>query len=105
MNAKLLISLIESIYLIYMFNFFKTNIDFNVFASPTNHWFKHLTGNEYGVRICLFGQILSIPVHYYLLRVIFINHLTIIQHMEYILRILYMILMQLYIYYQFGLNY
>ena len=61
MNAKLLISLIESIYLIYMFNFFKTKIDFNMFASPTNHWFKHLTGNEYGVRICLFGQILSVP--------------------------------------------
>ena len=61
MNIRLLISIIESTYLIYMFNFFKTYIDFNVFASPTNYWFKHLIGNEYGIRICLFGQILSVP--------------------------------------------
>ena len=63
MNIRLLISIIESMYLIYMFNFFKTDIDFNVFTSPTNYWFKHLTGNEYGIRICLFGQILSVPGH------------------------------------------
>ena len=51
------ISLLESIYLIYMFLFFKTNIDFNVFDTPKGWWFEHLVGNHYGLRICPFGRI------------------------------------------------
>lgn len=54
---KLYVSLIESLYLIYMFHFFETSIDFNWFVSPQSYWFKHLIGNEKGLRICPFGRI------------------------------------------------
>lgn len=59
---KLYISLLESIYLIYMFHFFKTSIDCNAFVDPLfnipkNDIFKHLIGNEKGLRICPFGRI------------------------------------------------
>ena len=50
------ISIIESAYLIYMFLFFKTSIDFNIFDSPSGELFQHLVGNHHGLRICLFGQ-------------------------------------------------
>ena len=51
------ISVFESIYLIYMFLFFKTNIDFNIFDTPKGWWFEHLVGNNYGLRICPFGRV------------------------------------------------
>ena len=60
-NKNLLISIFESIYLIYMFHFFETSIDFNILASPQNWMFKHLIGNEKGLRICPFGRIVIIP--------------------------------------------
>ena len=60
-TKKLVISIIESIYLFYMFRIFETSVDFNVFAAPSNFWFKHLVGNEKGLRICLFGQIAILP--------------------------------------------
>ena len=60
-NNKLLISVLESIYLIYMFHYFKTSFDFNIFASSENWLFKHLIGNEKGLRICPFGRIVIIP--------------------------------------------
>lgn len=60
-NNKLLISVLESIYLIYMFYFFETSFDFNIFASSENWLFKHLIGNEKGLRICPFGRIVIIP--------------------------------------------
>lgn len=60
-NKNLLISIFESIYLIYMFHYFKTAIDFNILASPQNWMFKHLIGNEKGLRICPFGRIVIIP--------------------------------------------
>ena len=50
-------SIIETIYLIYMFLFFKTSIDFNILSSPKGWWFEHLIGDEYGLRICPFGRI------------------------------------------------
>jgi hypothetical protein len=50
------ISIIESAYLIYMFLFFKTSIDFNIFDSPSGELFGHLVGSHYGLRICLFGR-------------------------------------------------
>jgi len=53
---RLYISIAECIYLIYMFHFFKTRTDFNIFSSPKNWLFKHLIGNEYSLRICPFGQ-------------------------------------------------
>lgn len=52
------ISIIESIYLIYMFLFFKTSTDFNVLTSPNGWWFEHLIGDEYGNRVCPFGQVI-----------------------------------------------
>jgi len=50
-------SVAESVYLIFMFLFFKTSVDFNVIRSPTGEWFEHLVGDEYGVRICPFGRV------------------------------------------------
>ena len=50
-------SIIEVTYLIYMFLFFKTSIDFNILSSPKGWLFEHLIGNEYGLRICPFGRI------------------------------------------------
>ena len=54
---SLKISLIESVYLIFMFLFFKTTVDFNVLHSPTGWWFEHLVGDHYGLRICPFGRV------------------------------------------------
>ena len=54
---RLYISILESIYLIYMFLIFKTKTDFNILASPKNWLLKHNTGNEYLQRICPLGQI------------------------------------------------
>ena len=62
MNQLLLfISITESIYLIYMFYFFHTTIDFNlIHHNYFNHIkiLKHIQGNEKGLRICLFGRLL-----------------------------------------------
>ena len=54
---SLKISLIESTYLIFMFLFFKTTMDFNVLRSPNGWWFNLLVGEEYGLRICPFGRV------------------------------------------------
>jgi len=56
--SKLSVSIIESVYLIYMFHFFKTKVDFNwnILPNFNNGIFKHLVGNEYGLRICPFGR-------------------------------------------------
>ena len=55
LNLK--ISILESLYLIFMFLFFKTTVDFNVLRSPGGWWYSHLIGDEYGVRICPFGRV------------------------------------------------
>ena len=55
LNLK--ISILESLYLIFMFLFFKTTVDFNVLRGPDGWWYSHLIGDEYGVRICPFGRI------------------------------------------------
>ena len=52
-----MIRILEALYLIYMFNFFETSVDFNVFSSPDHRFFKHLIGNEKGNRICPFGHV------------------------------------------------
>ena len=54
---SLKISLVESVYLIFMFLFFKTTMDFNVLRSPTGWWFEHLVGDRNGLRICPFGRV------------------------------------------------
>ena len=53
---RLNISIIESLYLLYMFHFFKTSMDFNILSSPKGWLFEHLIGDEYGLRICPFGR-------------------------------------------------
>lgn len=53
----MIVSIFESVYLIFMFIFFKTTVDFNVLRSPGGKWFKHLIGDEYGNRICPFGKV------------------------------------------------
>lgn len=61
MTSLLIISVIESLYLIYMFHIFKTSVDFNFLPAGilarNSDWFKHIIGNEYGLRICPFGQV------------------------------------------------
>ena len=52
-----MIRILEALYLIYMFNFFETSVDFNVFSSPDHRFFKHLIGNKKGNRICPFGHV------------------------------------------------
>ena len=53
----LYISILESVYLIFMFHMFKTSIDFNMLASPKGWWLGHLIGDEKGLRICPFGRV------------------------------------------------
>jgi hypothetical protein len=65
MKNNLLTSILLSIYLIYMFLFFKTSIDFNIILGnfcnnlflPKGKFFQHLVGNEKGLRICPFGRV------------------------------------------------
>ena len=52
-----MIRILEALYLIYMFCFFETSVDFNVLSSPDHRFFKHLIGNEKGNRICPFGNV------------------------------------------------
>ena len=74
------ISILESVYLIFMFLFFKTSVDFNVLRSPSGWLFEHLTGDEYGLRICPFGRIaiffliiILIGRHYFKIPQIMVN--------------------------------
>jgi len=77
----ILLSVFESTYLIYMFRYFSTSIDFNVLSSPKGYWFQHLTGNKKGTRICPFGQVAIIPLSIILIA----RHFVHIPHQPYIL--------------------
>ena len=70
---KLYISILESIYLIIMFHFLKTSIDFNILASPKGVWFEHLIGNEKGLRICPFGRVAILALIFVLIVRNYIN--------------------------------
>lgn len=72
-DTKLNTSILKSFYLIYMFLFFKTSIDFNVLASPKGWLFEHLIGDTYGLRICLFGRIAIFALIFILIMRHFIN--------------------------------
>ena len=81
----MIVSIFESVYLIFMFIFFKTSVDFNVLKSPRGKWFKHLIGYEYGNRICPFGKVaifalifIFIARHYIIIPKWFINMALII---------------------------
>jgi len=67
---KLYVSILECIYVLYMFLFFKTSIDFNVMRSPKGWLFEHLIGDEFGLRICMFGRI----VIFFILPILIIRH-------------------------------
>ena len=54
---NLYISILESAYLIYMFLFFQTTLDFGIGPTPNGYWFEHLIGNKKGLRICPFGRV------------------------------------------------
>ena len=57
---KLIISIAETLYIIYMFLFFKTSVDFNVtdiIKTPEGWWFNHSFGQEKCQRICPFGHV------------------------------------------------
>lgn len=63
-NMLLLVSIIESIYLIYMFNFFKTTIEFHhpfeIFLTSFSDYLKHpIRTGLYQNKICRFGNDIS----------------------------------------------
>lgn len=55
---RLLISIIESVYLFFMFHFFETGLDFNMgnMSNYDSYELRHLKGDEHGLRICPFGR-------------------------------------------------
>ena len=57
---NIIISIAEGLYLVYMFIFFKTSIDFNIvdiIKTPDGWWFNHSFGQEKCQRICPFGHV------------------------------------------------
>ena len=87
MNS-LQISIFESIYLIYMFLFFKTSIDFNILSSPNMWLFKHLIGDTYGLRICPFGQIAIFALIFILIFRNFINISPILINISFVIAVI-----------------
>lgn len=54
---KVFISIVESLYLIYMFRYFKTSINFDILKIYwVNKYLEHDISNTYGFKICPFGQ-------------------------------------------------
>ena len=57
MKSLLYISILECIYLIFMFRFFKTSINFDILKIYwVNKYLEHDIENNYGLKICPFGQ-------------------------------------------------
>ena len=57
MQNKLFISILESIYLIFMFHYFETSINFDILKIYwANTYLNHNIENSYGLKICPFGQ-------------------------------------------------
>ena len=75
------ISIIESIYLLYMFIYFKTKINFNILLGDilssnyknlhkfleTSTFLKHSLTDDYNNKICNFGHVIIIPFIIYLI--------------------------------------
>ena len=76
MPTLLSTSLIESLYLFYMFRHFQTSIDFGIAASPNGYWLQHVTGNVKSLRICPFGQVAILPLITLLLARNFLSAIT-----------------------------
>lgn len=62
MPTLLCTSILESLYLFYMFRHFQTSVDFGIAASPNGYWLKHVIGNVKSLRICPFGQVAILPL-------------------------------------------
>jgi hypothetical protein len=55
---KLYISILEGLYMLYMFHYFETKKDFNwLIYEWENKYMKHLNDDTYGLRVCPFGRI------------------------------------------------
>ena len=76
MPTLLYTSIIESLYLFYMFRHFQTSIDFGIAASPNGYWLQHVTGNIKSLRICPFGQVAILPLITLLLARNFLSAIT-----------------------------
>ena len=62
MDTKLILSILEAIYLIYTFHFMNTTLDFNILASPEHYLMKHAIGSAKTLRICPFGRLAIVPL-------------------------------------------
>ena len=57
MKSILYISILESIYLLYIFRYFKTTINFDIRKIYfSNTYLHHNVTNQYGFKICPFGR-------------------------------------------------
>jgi len=71
-NKMLLVSIIEVLYLIYMFNFFKTTIEFHhpfeIFLTSFSDYLKHpIKTGIYENKICRFGNDVSYVIAVYII--------------------------------------
>ena len=85
MSTKLIVSLVEIIFLVYTFHIMKTTIDFNILKSPDHFLFKHAIGDDKTKRVCLFGQIMIVPL---IIILLVRNFVAIPQEVPFILTIL-----------------
>ncbi len=76
MDTKLILSILEAMYLIYTFHLMNTSLDFNILASPEHYLMKHAIGAEKTLRICPFGRIAIIP----LIMLLLVRNFTNIPH-------------------------
>ena len=83
---KLYISILESIYLIFMFRFFKTSINFDILKIYwANKYLNHNIENTYGPKICPFGQdIIFVLIFILLFRSVYTIDKTYIRYSLYI---------------------
>ena len=82
----LYISILESLYLIFMFRFFKTSVNFDILKIYwDNKYLNHNVENVYGPKICPFGQdIIFVLIFILLIRNIFSFNQTYIYYSLYI---------------------
>lgn len=66
MNKRLVISLFEAIYIIYMLNYFETTLNLSTAHCLTDIYY-HPTSDALESKVCKFGNIISWPFAAYLL--------------------------------------
>ena len=82
----LYISILESLYLIYMFRFFNTTVNFDILKIYwANKYLHHNVENIYGPKICPFGQdIIFVLIFILLIRNVFSIKQTYINYSLYL---------------------